>query len=71
MMLGGATMDHDLRLTRKDGSVRYLHIYGRPTPRHGDVVTLPIDGKLIKASVTDSPEEPETAIAADAEAIEI
>jgi hypothetical protein len=68
-------MDHDLRLTRKDSSVRYLHIYDRPTPRHGDVVTLPIDGKLIKASVKasvkDSPEGPETAIAADAEAIEI
>jgi hypothetical protein len=64
-------MDHDLRLTRKDGSIRYLHIYGRPTPRHGDVVTLPIDGKSIKAFVKGSPEGPETVIAADAETIEI
>ena len=64
-------MDHDLRLTRKDGSVRYLHIYGRPTPKPGGFVTLLIDGRLIKASVNDSPEGPETAIAADAEAIEI
>ena len=64
-------MDHDLRLTRKDGSIRYLHIYDRPTPKEGDIVTLPIDGRLVKASVKGTPEEPEIAIMADVEAMEI
>jgi len=64
-------MDHELRLIRKDGSVRYFHIYNRPTPKDGDIITLPIDGRLIKASVKGSPNGPETAIASDAEALEI
>ena len=64
-------MDHDLRLTRKDGSIRYFHIYGRPAPKDGETIALPIDGRLIKASVKGAPEEPEAAIAVDAEAVEI
>jgi hypothetical protein len=64
-------MDHDLRLTRKDGSIRYFHIYDRPTPKEGDIVTLPIDGRLVKASVKATPEEPDITIMADAEAMEI
>jgi hypothetical protein len=64
-------MDHDLRLTRKDGSIRYFHVYDRPTPKEGDIVTLPIDGRLVKASVKGAPEEPEITIMADAEATEI
>ena len=64
-------MDHDLRLRRKDGSIRYFHIYGRPTPNDGEIVTLPIDGKLIKASVKDSPKAEEATIEVDAEAEEI
>jgi len=38
-------------LTRKDGSVRILHIYGRRAPNSDDVITLPVDGKLISARV--------------------
>jgi hypothetical protein len=64
-------MDHDLRLTRKDGSIRYFHIYGRPAPKDGETITVPIDGKFVKASVKGAPDEPETAIAVDAEAEEI
>ena len=64
-------MDHDLRITLKDGSIRYFHVYDRPTPNEGDIVTLPIDGRLVKASVKGTPEEPETTITADAEAMGI
>jgi hypothetical protein len=39
--------------------------------KHGDTITLPIDGRLIKASVKGSPKEPEMAALADAEAVEI
>ena len=42
-------MEHDLVLTRKDGSARHFRIYGRSAPNVGDIVTLPIDGQLIKA----------------------
>ena len=41
-------MEHDVVLTCSDGSVRIFRIYGRATPRVGEVFTLPIDGKLIK-----------------------
>ena len=64
-------MEHDLLLTRKDGSVRCFRIYDRPIPKEGDVITLPIDGRLIKASVKGSPEGPERTVLADAEAVEI
>jgi hypothetical protein len=64
-------MDHDLRLTRKDGSIRYFHIYGRAAPKDGETIALPIDGKLVKASVKGSPEGSEAAIAVDAEAVEL
>ena len=64
-------MEHDLLLTRKDGSVRCFRIYDRPIPKDGDVITLPVDGRLIKASVKGSPEGPETTVLADVEAAEI
>lgn len=64
-------MEHDLVLTRKDGSVRYFRIYDRPTPKSGDIITLPIDGRLIKACVKVSPKKPEMAQSVDAEAVEI
>jgi hypothetical protein len=41
-------MENDIVLTLADGSVRIFRIYGRAAPRVGEVVTLPIDGKLIK-----------------------
>jgi hypothetical protein len=46
-------------------------IYDRPLPKDGDIVTLPIDGRSIKASVTGPPKGPETVIVADVEAVEI
>jgi hypothetical protein len=64
-------MEHDLLLTRKDGSVRCFRIYDRPTPKDGDIITLPIDGQLIKAAVKGAPEEPEMPVLADTEAVEI
>ena len=44
-------MTHDVILTRKDGSVRNFRVYDRPTPYAGDTITLPVDGRLIKARV--------------------
>jgi hypothetical protein len=43
--------DHEVVLTRKDGSARNFHIYGQPTPHVGDVISLPIDGQLITEMV--------------------
>jgi len=49
--------DYDVALTRKDGSVRNFRIHGRPTPRGGDVISLPVGGQVIKARVSEpSPE---------------
>jgi len=44
-------MEHDVVLTRKDGSRRHFRIYDQPTPKVGDIVSLPIDGQLIKARI--------------------
>jgi hypothetical protein len=44
-------MEHDVVLTRKDGSAKHFRIYGRSAPNVGDIVTLPIDGRLIKARI--------------------
>jgi len=44
-------MEHEVVLTCADGSVRKFRIYGRTAPRAGEVVTLPIDGKLVKARI--------------------
>ena len=43
---------HDVVLKRMDGSVRNFRIYGRPTPNGGDTITLPVDGRLIRARVS-------------------
>jgi hypothetical protein len=64
-------MDHDLLLTRKDGSVRCFRIYDRPRSKDGDIITLPIDGQLVKAAVKGSLEQPEMPVLADAGAVEI
>jgi len=63
--------NHDLLLTRKDGPVRCFRVYDRPRPKSGDIITLPIDGQLVKAAVKGSPERPKMPALADAEAIEI
>ena len=44
-------MEHDVLLTRQDGSKKHFRIYGRTKPHIGDIVTLPIDGHLIKARI--------------------
>jgi hypothetical protein len=43
--------DHDVVLTRKDGSVRNFHVYGRPIPKGGEIIAVPVDGQLVKARV--------------------
>jgi len=45
--------DYDVQLTRKDGSVRNFRIFGQSPPHEGDVVTLPVDGQIVKARVTE------------------
>jgi hypothetical protein len=44
-------MEFDVEVTRKDGSGRRFRLYGVPTPAVGDIVSLPIDGMLIKAQI--------------------
>ena len=64
--------DYDVVLTRKDGSVRHFHIYGAPAPRGGDVVTLPVEGQVIKARINESPLESDVVQSVGhAEALEI
>jgi len=46
-------MEHDLLLRRRNGSAKYFRIYGRSTPNVGEIVTLPIDGQMIKARIGD------------------
>ena len=71
------TYTHDVVLIRKDGSVRNFRIYGRPTPNSGDTITLPVDGRLIRARVSEKssvslqkPEMAQSVDNADATAIE-
>lgn len=42
---------HDVLLLRNDGSKRIFRIYGRPLPESGETITLPVDGRLIRAHV--------------------
>jgi hypothetical protein len=44
-------MEHDVVLRRQDGSQRHYRIYGRSAPHVGEIVTLPVDGHLIKARI--------------------
>jgi len=71
------TNTHDVVLKCKDGSVRNFRIYGRPTPNGGDTITLPVDGRLIRARVSgkssvwlQTPEMVQSVDHADATAIE-
>jgi hypothetical protein len=64
-------MTHDVMLTRKDGSVRNFRVHDRPTPKDGDIITLPVDGQLIKARVSVPSERPQMVQSVDAEAAEI
>jgi hypothetical protein len=51
---------HMVSLTRKDGSRRIFHIYGRPLPKSDDAIRLPVDGRAIKARIVQSIYHPET-----------
>jgi hypothetical protein len=62
---------HDVVLTRRDGSVRKFRIYGRPMPGKRDVITLPVDGKLITGRVSATSENPEVVKEMDYEAREL
>jgi hypothetical protein len=46
-------MTHDVALTRKDGSRRNFRVYGLSSLENGDIITLPVDGQLIKARVSE------------------
>jgi hypothetical protein len=43
--------DYSLLLCLNDGSARHFHIYGRPPPSRGEVITIPVDGRLVKALI--------------------
>jgi hypothetical protein len=62
--------DHMVSLTRTDGSRRIFHVCGRPLPKGDDVITLPVDGRAIKArilrSVRDADTRADEAIAVEA-----
>ena len=44
-------MEHDIVVTRADGSVRKFRIFGQAAPRVGEAIILPMDGKLIKVRI--------------------
>ena len=62
---------HDVLLLRSDGSKRTFRIYGRSLPERGDNITLPVDGRLIRARVTVSPAQARTEQWADAAVVEL
>jgi hypothetical protein len=62
---------HDVVLTRRDGSVRKFRIYGRPMPGKGDVITLPVDGQLVRTRVSVPSENPKVVKEMDYEAREL
>jgi len=49
--------DYDLVLTRKDGTVSNFRIYGQAKPNGGDILTLPVRGRVIKARVSEPLQE--------------
>jgi hypothetical protein len=61
---------HDVVLARGDGSRRKFRVYGRSMPGCGDTITLPVDGQVIIARVTVSPEKPKMDQSIDAELVE-
>jgi hypothetical protein len=61
----------DVLLVRSDGSKRIFRIYGRPLPKSGETIALPVDGRLIKARVPISPAQANTQQWADAAVVEL
>ena len=49
--------DYDVVLTDRHGSVTNFRIYGRSTPKGGDIISLPVHGRVIKARVSERSEE--------------
>jgi hypothetical protein len=62
---------HDLLLLRSDGSKRIFRIHGRPMPESGKTITLPVDGRSIKACVTVPSAQAKTGQFADAALVEL
>jgi hypothetical protein len=62
---------HDVGLACEDGSERKFRIYGRPMPAYGDMITLPVDGHLIRARVTVRSETAEMNQSVVAELVEL
>jgi hypothetical protein len=62
---------HDVLLAWGDGSKRKFRVYGRPRPRCGEVITLPVDGQCIRARVTVSSDQPKMNRWIDAELVEL
>jgi len=48
------THTHDVVLIRTGWFCKEFRIYGRPMPNGGDTITLPVDGRLISARVTEN-----------------
>jgi hypothetical protein len=61
---------NDVMLVRSDGSKRIFRVYGRPLPESGQTITLPVDGRLIKARVPISPAQAKAEQWADAAVVE-
>jgi len=57
--------DFDVALTRKDGSVKNFRIYGQPRPNKGDVITLAVDGQVVKARIGEPSQGSEISQSAD------
>jgi len=62
---------HDVLLVRTDGSKRIFRIYGRQLPESGQTITLPVEGRLIKARVPVSSPQAKTKRWTDAAAVEL
>jgi hypothetical protein len=58
--------DYDVVLIRKDGSVRNFRIFGEPSPHAGEVISLPVDGRIVKAQIGASPQESTASQSVDA-----
>jgi hypothetical protein len=64
--------DYDVVLTRKDGSVRNFRIFGQPIPSGGDIISLPVDGRVIKARINEPSQGSEMHRSVDhADAVEV
>ena len=62
---------HDVVLARRDGPKRKFRIYGRPMPGNGDIIALPVNGRLMSARVTVRTEKPDMEQSAEAELVEL